>query len=160
MIDGLSHDREFTLLNIVVRIYFDGIALPNLTSLDLNDPATAALVTSVYIEFYFEDTQTFYPLPVARLSVAYDGTMASILNDDLDEDGVTDNADNCPAVANSNQYNFDVVVNDGGDACDTDDDNDGLYDFEDNCPLVPNEDQIDTDGDGRGDACQGFPPGC
>ncbi len=32
-------------------------------------------------------------------------------------------------------------------------DGDGAYDSTDNCPSVPNADQKDTDGDGKGDAC-------
>lgn len=34
-----------------------------------------------------------------------------------------------------------------------DSDNDGIPDEYDNCPTVQNEDQVDTDGDGKGDAC-------
>jgi hypothetical protein len=34
-----------------------------------------------------------------------------------------------------------------------DSDGDGVFDGEDNCPSVPNPDQTDTDGDGKGDAC-------
>ena len=45
---------------------------------------------------------------------------------DADGDGVIDAADNCPAVANSNQTNTDRDAQ--GDACDTDDDNDGFSD--------------------------------
>lgn len=30
---------------------------------------------------------------------------------------------------------------------------DGIQDSQDNCPKVANSDQLDTDGDGRGDAC-------
>jgi cysteine-rich repeat protein len=51
-----------------------------------------------------------------------------------------------------------------GDGCDTnckkspDSDFDGIPDGLDNCPLVANKDQIDTDDDGKGDACD--PPEC
>jgi serine protease len=64
---------------------------------------------------------------------------------DLDGDGFTDIADNCPSTPNLDQLDAD---GDGsGDACD-------------NCPLIANADQLDTDGDGRGNACEGLPSGC
>ncbi len=78
---------------------------------------------------------------------------------DGDGDGVSDMADNCPSVPNTDQLNTDGA-NDGGDACDDDDDNDGWEDFYDNCPKIANPDQVDTDDNGRGDACEGLPPGC
>lgn len=54
---------------------------------------------------------------------------------DGDGDGVPDALDNCPAVANADQSDFD---GDGaGDACDVDDDNDGVIDAQDVCPLLP-----------------------
>ncbi len=57
---------------------------------------------------------------------------------DLDGDGVTDDKDNCPEVANADQTDTD---GDGqGDACDGDDDNDGKFDEDDPCPLVANTD--------------------
>jgi YVTN family beta-propeller protein len=53
---------------------------------------------------------------------------------DTDGDGIADNLDNCPAVENADQADFD---GDGvGDACDADDDNDGVLDVADACPLV------------------------
>jgi subtilase family serine protease len=80
---------------------------------------------------------------------------------DMDCDGIADAVDNCPRVANSNQWDNDL---DGiGTACDNctatgnpdqaNSDTDSLGDACDNCPLIANEDQIDTDGDSLGDDC-------
>ena len=73
-------------------------------------------------------------------------------NPDSDGDGVLNNDDNCPGVANANQANADGDSE--GDACDNDDDNDGLADGIDNCPVDANASQANSDGasDG-GDAC-------
>jgi hypothetical protein len=72
---------------------------------------------------------------------------------DSDDDGIADQIDNCPLVANPDQVDSD---NDGkGDACDDflDSDSDGIADQTDNCPLVANPDQVDSDNDGKGDVC-------
>ena len=54
-------------------------------------------------------------------------------NTDSDDDGILDDADNCPTVANEDQTDTD---GDGeGDACDGDDDNDGVADANDAYPL-------------------------
>jgi hypothetical protein len=58
---------------------------------------------------------------------------------DADDDGVPDDIDNCPYVANANQR---------------DRDGDGVGNACDNCRKVANADQLDTDGDGVGDACE------
>jgi len=91
---------------------------------------------------------------------------------DSDGDGVPDDQDNCPDIANADQTNGD---GDGaGDACDgcpddaakidagvcgcgvadDDSDGDGVEDCLDNCPDDINPDQADSDGNGIGDACE------
>lgn len=80
-----------------------------------------------------------------------DEEVTVIIIPDTDADGVFDNIDNCLAISNEDQADFDE---DGlGDVCDDDDDNDGVLDEVDNCPLMANPDQADLDGDGIGDVC-------
>jgi len=81
---------------------------------------------------------------------------------DRDGDTVADACDNCPGVANRDQFDSDE---DGlGDACDpcplsplNDQDGDGVCEGTDNCPIVANPDQADTDHDGLGDLCDNCP---
>jgi hypothetical protein len=96
---------------------------------------------------------------------------------DTDLDGVGDNGDNCPAIANADQLNLDD--DELGNACDNDIDGDGVLndadafplnaleakdtdsdtigDNTDNCPIIANTDQVNTDGDSAGDACDDLP---
>lgn len=57
---------------------------------------------------------------------------------DSDSDGVSDDIDNCPFLANADQLDTDY---------------DGIGDVCDNCPISMNPDQADSDTDGVGDAC-------
>jgi len=82
---------------------------------------------------------------------ACDAASAGTCESDGDEDGVPDDADNCPAVANPTQTDTDSDL--AGDACDDDDDGDGIPDGEDVCSLLAGSDQTDLDADGIGDAC-------
>jgi hypothetical protein len=83
-------------------------------------------------------------------------------DNDADNDGIPDNIDNCPHIANANQADSD---GDGiGDVCDScphdaanDVDGDGVCGDIDNCLNIYNPDQLDTDGDSIGDACDNCP---
>lgn len=73
-----------------------------------------------------------------------------IVDDDIDDDGVKDNVDNCPTLANPDQADLDQ---DGlGNICDDDDDSDGMpdeYEIENGLdPLNSFDQQSDEDGDG------------
>ena len=57
---------------------------------------------------------------------------------DSDQDGIEDEADNCPQTPNPDQ---------------SDVDGDGVGDVCDNCADVPNPDQLDSNGNGIGDMC-------
>jgi M6 family metalloprotease-like protein len=100
---------------------------------------------------------------------------------DTDGDGLLDDLDNCPLIANSGQADGDLDLigdvcdncltqanhdqvdqdHDGlGDACDAcptdstnDVDDDGVCGLVDNCPTTPNAGQQDQDHDGLGDLC-------
>jgi len=61
---------------------------------------------------------------------------------DSDGDGVPDDEDNCPDIANVTQTDTDG--DDVGDSCD-------------NCPDDPNPDQLDNDSDGVGNVCDSTP---
>ncbi len=82
------------------------------------------------------------------------GPRLTIINKDLDGDGISVEEDNCPDDYNPHQIDCD---SDGtGDMCDTDTmdmDDDGVDDACDNCPSTSNPSQEDTDSSGIGNAC-------
>lgn len=79
--------------------------------------------------------------------------LAELFRGDDDEDGIDEDFDNCPSIANTDQANIDGDAE--GDVCDADDDNDNVIDTIDNCPINANTGQADSDGDNIGDVCDG-----
>jgi len=133
--------------------------------------------------FGFNLTTNNLPLYIGHIYKAYDDTYAHFFNGlmddlriynrvlseaeihelyggnpDLDNDGISDDEDNCPNIANPDQGDAD---GDGsGDVCDVcpndennDADGDGVCGNVDNCPTVANSGQEDFDGNGIGDVC-------
>jgi hypothetical protein len=83
-------------------------------------------------------------------------------DDDIDDDGVVNDEDNCPDDSNPDQADADGDL--VGDVCDTcefdpanDADGDGVCGDLDSCPVAPNASQEDFDGDGQGDVCDACP---
>jgi uncharacterized protein (TIGR02145 family) len=86
-------------------------------------------------------------------------------DNDIDEDGICADIDNCPYTYNPEQLNeMDDFDEDGiGEACDNcpdypnilqeNSDDDSWGDYCDNCPYDINDDQADMDIDGEGDVC-------
>ncbi|MCE9670187.1 lamin tail domain-containing protein [Myxococcus stipitatus] len=115
-------------------------------------------------------TNPSFPASVSG-STVYTGDVTGL---DVDGDGIPDSVDNCPSVFNpvrplDQGQQLDTDGDGVGDACDVcpllanstqcvrhnpnDTDDDGVINALDNCPAVANPDQADSDGDGRGDAC-------
>lgn len=173
-----------------------GGANPNLTYLwDFGDgrTSTQAVVDHTYPtvpDEYQADwaaglTVTLTVTNPLTAATATEDAIIIILPGDQDGDGIADDADNCPGVANPDQANADG--DSFGDACDPcpgvftpliyDADSDGILEdgdcsgvagdypctggntvgCDDNCPDFYNPSQIDTDGDGVADACDNCP---
>ena len=103
-----------------------GSSLPPIDTLEMTPVSPASL-------YFYIEAWSYTPTPVFI---------------DSDDDGIADDADNCPSESNPEQLDFD---RDGlGDACDADSDGDGVGDNADAFPKDPSESR-DTDGDGLGD---------
>jgi len=92
------------------------------------------LLTSTPLDY---ESKSTYSILVQSLdgTLSYSKTLTITVNDvfeDMDNDGVSDQTDNCPTIANADQLDTDA---------------DGVGDVCDNTPTVANADQIDTDGD-------------
>ena len=91
-------------------------------------------------------TQPSYDTPTSHMDTDGDGIL-NYLDEDDDNDGLQDDNDNCPLVADLDQEDLDQ---DGmGNPCDPDDDGDGVDDSADDFPLDASE-TTDTDADGVG----------
>lgn len=122
--------------------------------------ASASDVMSATVAANFSVTgltaNTSYDLYVAgydanNKALTYAPSMVNFTTDaDADSDGVGNATDNCPAVSNSNQANFDGDSQ--GNACDTDDDNDGVLDADDAFPLDATQSSAASGGGGGGGA--------
>jgi cytosine/adenosine deaminase-related metal-dependent hydrolase len=114
-----------------------------------------------------------FPLASQNGSTLYSGEVSDV---DVDGDGLSDAADNCPSVFNpvrpmDNGAQADHDKDGVGDACDAcplsegteacasleDLDRDGAANAADNCRFLANADQVDADADGKGDACDACP---
>ncbi len=127
------------------------------------DPTTTTIDVHLYSDPTVVGTFPLDPLvtppdvgAVILMTLDVDTTVVTNVVDvtgDVDQDGVADDADNCPIVANPDQLDTDADLI--GDACDpdfTDKDGDGIVDSADTCPLVPDL-GVDEDADGVDDAC-------
>jgi hypothetical protein len=86
-------------------------------------------------DFVLDTTEPLIGLLLDDADWILKGTVTEIALADGDGDGVPDRNDNCPAVSNPAQADFDENLQ--GDACDDDDDGDTLPDGVDCAPLDP-----------------------
>lgn len=114
----------------------------------LNLPSSADNNTNFALRFDGEVSSGNDNVWIDDVTVSGDAIVIII---DTDNDGVPDEDDNCPVIANQDQADTD---DDGvGNACEPDTDGDTIADDVDNCFATPNTDQANFDDDALGDAC-------
>ncbi|MEQ9032254.1 MAG: pre-peptidase C-terminal domain-containing protein [Aggregatilineales bacterium] len=172
---SLNDDNTFSTRSSGTVFTFDSTGL-NILTLTLEDATEDTYTITVVVED-ISGNGASDQVEVGVTNGEITGDNARTENDN-DNDGVTDDVDNCPAIRNPQQTDTD---GDGmGNACDLDNDNDsvnnpaddcpltagrpsangcpdededGVRDSLDNCPSVYNPAQLDIDDDGLGDVC-------
>ncbi len=140
-------EMELVAQNSIVERYsvLRFLAIPGESYRMYLDPDRAAAVP--YAEFISLDDPVSN---ILRISEPQSRVNDQYRQADTDSDGIADEVDNCPSMANADQA--DVNKNSIGDACE-DFDRDGVLNGYDNCPSNPNQNQHDADSDGYGDVC-------
>ncbi|MBX2814901.1 MAG: thrombospondin type 3 repeat-containing protein [Saprospiraceae bacterium] len=114
---------------------------------------SAHLDEDIVVELRGVTDQLQNPMQDSVLIWSFKVAAGGLEDNDVDQDGIANQFDNCALAANPNQGDLD---GDGlGDACDDDLDNDDVINLLDNCPSMANGEQADMDGDGIGDLCDG-----
>lgn len=144
------------------EFYFIGTSF-FISSLALKSPFILQKINGeLFINSNTDDLLFNAPLAIWFLNDEIENLLQFEVSNDIDNDNVQNNEDNCPCLSNPNQLNSD---NDEiGDACDNcpfisnaqdvDTDLDGYFDACDNCPSIYNPDQLDINQNGIGWACE------
>ncbi|MEW5796667.1 MAG: M4 family metallopeptidase [Candidatus Zixiibacteriota bacterium] len=129
------------------------------TFMDVNISAVASGEPLVYVRFTMGPTDGGWRFCGWNIDDFRVTAYQCVGGADSDVDGIPDDLDNCPSLANPGQEDSDGDT--VGDLCDqcagfddlADADSDQIADGCDNCPQKANPGQEDGNGDGIGDAC-------